>query len=92
VPIISARFHNTVAAAIVDASKAVRRTDHLNAVCLSGGTFQNRYLTERCVRLLAGADFTPYLHSRVPANDGGLSLGQALIADACVSSANCRAG
>jgi len=45
-------------------------------VVLSGGCFQNRYLTERMVSRLLGAGYRPYWHQRVPPNDGGISLGQ----------------
>jgi len=45
-------------------------------VVLSGGCFQNRYLTERTVARLREAGFQPYWHQRVPPNDGGLALGQ----------------
>jgi hydrogenase maturation protein HypF len=82
VPVISARFHNTVATVVVRAGAAIRSSDGLNVVCLSGGTFQNRYLAERCVRLLRQAGLVVAFHSRVPTNDGGLALGQAVIADA----------
>jgi hydrogenase maturation protein HypF len=49
-------------------------------VALSGGCFQNRYLTERTVRRLIAAGFSPYWHQRVPPNDGGIALGQILAA------------
>jgi hydrogenase maturation protein HypF len=45
-------------------------------VALSGGCFQNRYLTERAVSLLMRAGFRPYWHQRIPPNDGGIALGQ----------------
>ena len=43
---------------------------------LTGGCFQNKYLTERAVTRLRQEDFRPYWHQRVPPNDGGLALGQ----------------
>jgi hydrogenase maturation protein HypF len=49
-------------------------------VALSGGCFQNRRLLESCFAGLRGAGLEPYSNERVPANDGGLSLGQALVA------------
>jgi len=49
-------------------------------VVLTGGCFQNRYLTERCVDLLRSAGFRVYWHQRVPPNDGGISLGQVIAA------------
>jgi hydrogenase maturation protein HypF len=45
-------------------------------VVLSGGCFQNRYLTERMVSRLVGSGYRPYWHQRVPPNDGGIALGQ----------------
>ncbi|HEY5480059.1 MAG TPA: carbamoyltransferase HypF [Verrucomicrobiae bacterium] len=73
---ISARFHNALAEAIV----AVARQIGQPRVVLSGGCFQNRYLTERSVRRLQEAGFRPYWHQRVPPNDGGISLGQVVAA------------
>ena len=74
--IIAARFHNTLAEAIVEI--AVRLGE--SRVVLTGGCFQNRYLTERAVRRLSEAGFRPYWHQRVPPNDGGISLGQVIAA------------
>ena len=70
--VISAKFHNALARAVV----AVARSFGLNRVVLSGGCFQNRYLTERTVQCLRTEHFQPYWHQRVPANDGGIALGQ----------------
>jgi hydrogenase maturation protein HypF len=78
--VVSARFHNTVAAVVAGTCQRIRTAEHLNGVCLSGGTFQNRRLTERCLRLLSVNGFEVYLHAHVPPNDGGISLGQAVIA------------
>jgi hydrogenase maturation protein HypF len=77
---ISARFHNTVAAVITDVCGRLRQAEKLNRVCLSGGTFQNVYLLARALAGLRGNAFEVFLHSRVPANDGGVSLGQAVVA------------
>jgi hydrogenase maturation protein HypF len=73
---ISARFHNALAEAIVAVAKRVGQ----QRVVLSGGCFQNRYLTERSVQRLREAGFRPYWHQRVPPNDGGISLGQVVAA------------
>jgi len=73
---ISARFHN----ALVEAIVAVARHAGQNRVVLSGGCFQNRYLTERAVRRLQAEGFRPYWHQRVPPNDGGIALGQVVAA------------
>ena len=79
---ISARFHNTVAAAIAETCRRIGRESGLRRVCLSGGTFQNVRLLTRTVALLRAADFGVYLHANVPPNDGGIALGQAAIAAA----------
>jgi hydrogenase maturation protein HypF len=79
--VIAARFHNTLARCILETCKRLRTSERLNRVCLSGGTFQNKYLLERADQLLQNAGFQVLLHSRVPANDGGISLGQAVIAN-----------
>ena len=78
---IGARFHNTIARIMVEVALRMRNTEGLNSVCLSGGTFQNRYLLERGVRQLRERGFDVFLHATVPPNDGGISLGQATIAN-----------
>lgn len=72
VGLISAKFHNTLAEVIVAVAK---RTGH-SQVALSGGCFQNRYLTERTHARLAQEGFRPYWPQRIPPNDGGIALGQ----------------
>jgi hydrogenase maturation protein HypF len=69
---VAARFHN----ALVEGITAVARRIALERVALSGGCFQNRYLTERAVRRLEAEGFRPYWHQRIPPNDGGIALGQ----------------
>jgi len=69
---ISAKFHNALAEAVV----AIAKRLGLSRVALSGGCFQNRYLTERAVTRLCAEQFQPYWHQRVPPNDGGIALGQ----------------
>ena len=78
---ISARFHNTLSMAIGEVCAQVGSRDKVNRVCLSGGSFQNLYLLNRTVVELRLRGFHVFLHSQVPANDGGLSLGQAIIAN-----------
>lgn len=73
---ISARFHNALVEAIVTVARTVREA----RVVLSGGCFQNRYLTERAVHRLRQEGFQPYWHQRVPPNDGGIALGQVMAA------------
>jgi len=72
VGIISAKFHNALAEAVVGVAKRVG----VMRVALSGGCFQNRYLTARVVTRLREENFSPYWHQRVPTNDGGIALGQ----------------
>jgi hydrogenase maturation protein HypF len=71
---IAAKFHNCLVEAVV----AVARRAGRERVLLSGGCFQNRYLTETMVRRLGEAGFRPYWHQRVPPNDGGIALGQVM--------------
>jgi hydrogenase maturation protein HypF len=74
--IVSAKFHNTMAESIV----AVARRAGEERVALSGGCFQNKYLTERAVKRLLDEGFRPYWHQRIPPNDGGIALGQIVAA------------
>jgi hydrogenase maturation protein HypF len=83
---VSAAFHNTVAAVIVEIARRLRASDGLTRVCLSGGTFQNVLLLERALAGLRESGFEVFLHSRVPPNDGGLALGQAVIAQGLLRS------
>jgi hydrogenase maturation protein HypF len=78
---VSARFHNTVAAAVAETCGRLRSSTGISTICLSGGTFQNRYLTERTATSLREIGFQVFLHSQVPPNDGGIALGQAVIAN-----------
>ena len=73
---ISAKFHNTLAEAVVELARRFGQT----RIALSGGCFQNRYLLERTVTRLRAENFQPYWHQRVPTNDGGLALGQVFAA------------
>ena len=73
---IAAKLHNTFVEVIVaEAHRALE--EH---VVLAGGCFQNKYLTERAVLRLTTEGFRPHWHQRVPPNDGGIALGQALAA------------
>ncbi len=81
-PTVAARFHNGVAAAVVAACQALRDRHQLGVVALSGGVFQNLLLTSAVVAGLQRAGFKVLTHSRVPCNDGGISLGQAVVAGA----------
>jgi len=74
--VIAARFHNGLADAAVAACRRVRAATGLEVVALSGGVFQNVLLAERVRTGLLGGGFRVLTHSRVPANDGGISLGR----------------
>jgi hydrogenase maturation protein HypF len=82
IPIISARFHNGLAEATRQVCAEIRRQTGIGQVALSGGVWQNMALLTRATRLLAGDGFEVLLHRQVPTNDGGISLGQALVAAA----------
>jgi hydrogenase maturation protein HypF len=73
--LIAARFHNALVNWIVDVATKVK----LKQVVFSGGVFQNRYLTERAAAALESRGFAVYTHQRVPPNDGGIALGQAVM-------------
>jgi hydrogenase maturation protein HypF len=79
---VAARFHNAVAALIEDGCLLLRERHGLATVALSGGVFQNLLLLHATVACLEARGFRVLVHSRVPCNDGGISLGQAVVADA----------
>ena len=82
-PVIAARFHKGLAAAITAmAGTLAERGARFDTVALSGGCFQNRILFERTLGGLQALGFTVLTHAQVPTNDGGLALGQAAIAAA----------
>jgi hydrogenase maturation protein HypF len=83
-PLISARFHNGLAQLVLEVCEGLRRERGLREAALSGGVFQNVTLLKKTVEQLRGANFTVYTHHLVPPNDGGLALGQAVIAAASV--------
>jgi hydrogenase maturation protein HypF len=74
--LVAARFHNALVEAILGVACRVGR----ERVVLTGGCFQNRYLAEHTIRRLRREGFQPYWHQRVPPNDGGIALGQAVAA------------
>jgi hydrogenase maturation protein HypF len=80
--VIAARFHNGVAQLITDCCLLLRERSGLSTVALSGGVFQNVLLLAATVSRLEGHGFGVLVHSRVPCNDGGISLGQAVVAAA----------
>jgi len=74
--LIAAKFHNTLVQIIVEIARIIGE----QKVVLTGGCFQNKYLTERTVCCLKSAGFTPFWHQRIPPNDGGIALGQIVAA------------
>jgi len=81
VPIISLKFHNTMAQIITRMCKLIARESRITQVALSGGVFQNRLLLKLATAALQREDFKVLTHHLVPCNDGGISLGQAVIAN-----------
>jgi hydrogenase maturation protein HypF len=77
---IAARFHNSLAHLCLAVCQRLRQYHSLSQVALSGGVWQNVTLLEKTAELLTDHQFTLYLHHKVPANDGGLALGQAVVA------------
>jgi hydrogenase maturation protein HypF len=78
---ISAKFHNTVARMINEMCHLIADETGITQVDLSGGVFQNRLLLVKAVSLLESSGFQVFTHRQVPCNDGGISLGQAVIAN-----------
>jgi hydrogenase maturation protein HypF len=80
VPLISAKFHNGLANAILQICQFAKSQFGVNEVALSGGVWQNMTLLRKTILLLEQSNFKVYIHRQVPANDGGIALGQAVIA------------
>jgi hydrogenase maturation protein HypF len=81
VEMIAARFHKTVVDLALDVCRRARRSANLNEVVLSGGVWQNQILMDLVRKELKHDGFTVYTHCQVPANDSGLALGQAVVAN-----------
>lgn len=79
-PIISTRFHNTIARYILNVCQRIRKQRGINLVALSGGVFQNNYLLKKTKEQLEKQGFITLTHFKIPTNDIGISLGQAVIA------------
>ncbi len=77
---ISRRFHNGLVETLVLLACLLRQESSINQICLSGGTFNNLLVFEHLIRKLESNGFEVFTHSEVPSGDGGLSLGQALVA------------
>ena len=78
---ISVKFHNTVALMVAQMCRLIAEETGFNQVALSGGVFQNRLLLRKTVNLLEQSGFQVFTHKQAPCNDGGISLGQAVIAN-----------
>jgi hydrogenase maturation protein HypF len=78
--VMSGRFHNGLAEVFGRVAVLLRQKTGISTVCLSGGTFHNAYLSQRLETRLAQAGFDVFTQKEVPAGDGGLSLGQAMVA------------
>jgi hydrogenase maturation protein HypF len=76
---ISGKFHRTIARLIIETCEKIRSREKLNQVVLSGGVFQNIFLLSLITEGLKRSGFNVYTHHLVPTNDGGISLGQAVI-------------
>ena len=83
-PEISATFHRTMAEIVTAVCEEIRNSAGANTVALTGGTFQNMLLLTQTTTLLEEKRFMVHKHQRVPTNDGGLALGQAILADTVI--------
>jgi hydrogenase maturation protein HypF len=81
VPEISLKFHHTVAEIITAMCQLIAKDSGIKRVALSGGVFQNRLLLKLATAALKKEGFSVFTHRLVPANDGGISLGQAVVAN-----------
>jgi len=89
-PEIGAKFHQTLICLFADLCEALRRENALNRVVLSGGCFQNATLLTGLIRKLKQNGFEVFSHEKVPTNDGGISLGQAVVAAAVADRGSLR--
>jgi hydrogenase maturation protein HypF len=87
-PLIAARFHATLIAAITHACRHIRQAAGVNQVCLSGGCFQNFILLRGSRNALQSAGFEVFFPHLLPANDGGIAVGQAAVACATLNAQN----
>lgn len=85
---ISAKFHNTVCAATIDCVCKIRKKRGINNVVLSGGVFENTYLLRNLKVGLKERGFRTYYHRKIPTNDGGIALGQAVAAAHMIKEGN----
>jgi hydrogenase maturation protein HypF len=81
---VSVKFHNTIARMVNEMCRLIADETGITQVALSGGVFQNRLLLRKSIDLLESSGFQVFTHGHVPCNDGGISLGQAVIANFAV--------
>jgi len=81
-PEISLKFHNAICDMVKDTCNLLRKKYKINKVCFSGGVFQNKYLSRNMKPMLEKEGFNIYVHKNIPTHDGGIALGQAVLAGA----------
>jgi hydrogenase maturation protein HypF len=79
---LAARFHTTISEVAVRLAEPACQQAGTDQVCLGGGVFQNRRLTEGVLQRMTAKGLKPYIGERIPVNDGGISYGQAAVASA----------
>jgi hydrogenase maturation protein HypF len=84
---VSSKFHQTLVRLFSDLCETIRKETQLKRIVLSGGVFQNSLLLTGLLKALEKKNFQVFTHRLVPANDGGISLGQAVIANALLGAA-----
>ncbi|MDP2981601.1 MAG: hypothetical protein Q8N67_06045 [Candidatus Omnitrophota bacterium] len=89
-PEISLKFHNAICDMIKDVCSILKKKYRIKKVCMSGGVFQNKYLSGRLKPMLVKEGFNVYGHKKVPTHDGGIALGQAILAHERLHSDNVR--
>jgi hydrogenase maturation protein HypF len=82
IPIIAARFHNSITEMILQLCISLRSEHQLNRVALSGGVWQNMTLLQKSVQALEKSGFEVLVHRKTPPNDGGIAFGQVVIGQA----------
>ncbi len=88
--VVAAKFHNAVARLILEIARRIKAERGIHRVALSGDLFRNRLLLKRATPLLESAGFEVFTHSRVPHDDSGVALGQAVVADALIKADQAR--
>ena len=79
--IISSKFQNTIVNITISICELIREDSHINEVTLSGGVFQNSFLLKKICLNLRNSNFKVYTHKDLPSNDGGIAVGQLIIAN-----------